>query len=117
MSITKRKTTRKVKTKYHVGRIPVHQIEFIRSQSTDNLKEIQSTFNKKFGKLLKTETISKYRLGVKTSNKKEFSVNITKDGKKYSLDEFFTMRMQHSFDENLTYIMDNIFRQLKNGIS
>jgi len=117
MSKTKRKTTRKRKTKYHVGRIPVSQIEFIRSQATDNLNEIQQTFHKKFGKLLKTETISKYRSGVKTSNKKEFTVHLNQNGKEYSLNEFFTMRMQNSFDENITYVMDNIYRQLRDGIS
>ena len=50
MSTTKRKTTRKRKSKYHVGRIPVSQIEFIRNLTTDDVNEIQATFKKEFGK-------------------------------------------------------------------
>jgi len=117
MNTTKRKTTRKRKTKYHVGRIPVSQIEFIRNLKTDDVNEIQATFKKEFGKLLKTVTIAKYRSGVNTSNNKEFTVTINKDGRNYSLNEFFTMKMQDSFDENMTYVIDNVYRQLRDGVS
>lgn len=117
MSTTKRKTARKRKAKYHVGRIPVSQIEFIRNLRTDDVNEIQATFKKEFGKLLKTETIAKYRSGVNASSNREFTVTINKDGKEYSLNEFFTMKMQNSFDENMTYVIDNVYRQLRDGIS
>lgn len=117
MSTTKRKTTRKRRTKYHVGRIPVSQIEFIRNLRTDDVNEIQATFKKEFGKLLKTETIAKYRSGVNASSNREFTVTINKDGKEYSLNEFFNMKMQDSFDENMTYVIDNVYRQLRDGIS
>ena len=115
-SKSKTKTTRKRKSKYHVGRIPVSQIEFIRSLATDDLKEIQTIVKSQFGNLLKTERIAKYREGLtplnNTSNQ-EFTVTINhKNGKKYSLREFFHSRMQDSFDENMAYVMDNIYRQL-----
>ena len=117
MSTNKRKMTRKKETTYHVGRIPVSQIEFIRNLRTDDINEIQATVKKEFGKLLKTGTIAKYRSGVNTSNNREFTVTIKKDGKNYPLDEFFTMRMQNSFDDNMSYVMDNVYRQLRDGIS
>ena len=117
MKTTKRKMIRKKETTYHVGRIPVSQIEFIRNLKTDDVNEIQATFKKEFGKLLKTETIAKYRSGVNTLNNREFNVTINKDGKNYSLNEFFTMKMQDSFDENMTYVMDNVYRQLRDGVS
>lgn len=115
MSNVKRKATRKRKTKYHVGRLPISQIEFIRNLATDDLNEIQTTFKNEFGKLLKTERIAKYREGLvsSSSNNQEFTVTINhRNGKKYSLREFFTNKMQDSFDKNMTYVMDNIYRQL-----
>jgi len=115
MSNVKRKATRKRKTKYHVGRLPISQIEFIRGLATDDLNEIQTTFKNEFGKLLKTERIAKYREGLvsSSSNNQEFTVTINhRNGKKYSLREFFTNKMQDSFDKNMTYVMDNIYRQL-----
>jgi len=117
MSNVKRKATRKRKTKYHVGRLPISQIEFIRGLATDDLNEIQTTFKNEFGKLLKTERIAKYREGLSSlpSNNQEFTVTINhRNGKKYSLREFFHNKMQDSYDENVTYVMDNVFRQLTN---
>lgn len=116
MSKVKRKATRKRKTKYHVGRLPISQIEFIRSLATDDLNEIQTTFKNEFGKLLKTERIAKYREGLAPlSNDNEFTVTINhRNGKKYSLREFFHNKMANSYDENVTYVMDNVFRQLTN---
>lgn len=115
MSNVKRKATRKRKTKYHVGRLPISQIEFIRNLATDDLNEIQTTFKNEFGKLLKTERIAKYREGLSSlpSNNQEFTVTINhRSGKNYSLREYLHYKMANSYDENITHVMDNVFRQL-----